>query len=526
MGLDSNGSNTNLLITSSLTALGTDVTIDCAEFASIGFQISGTWVGDIFFFYSMDGSSYDVVSAQPFPDNAGYSPLVQDTSGNGSWRIDTASLNSVQLYMNSYTSGTADVVVNCTPYPVNQAPVRIKTSADEGITLGAKASVSSLPVVIATDQSTLYVNVANGDVASAVPIRDGGNSITVDNGGTFAVQAAATLGAETTKVIGTVNIAASQTIGLAAGAAVIGHVINDASSAVIGHVINDAGSALIGKVGIDQTTPGTTNGVQVNAAIPAGNNNIGDVDVASIAAGDNNIGNIDVVTLPAITIAAAQTLATVTTVSTVSAVTAITNALPAGANTIGALTANQSVNNAQINGVTPLMGNGASGTGAQRVTIADDSTGLVKLATGANTIGALTANQSINNAQVNGGTVVTSVTGVQDVMPRKRNSTTGLSPNYYAARITSKTTTTPTAATAYVSAITFACSAAGTAWTFVIQNKEGTPKILVPSITLTVPVAGPVIMQFAEPILMTSGIDIVTGGTTAGTVDVFMTYWN
>jgi hypothetical protein len=31
-------------------------------------------------------------------------------------------------------------------------------------------------------------------------------------------------------------------------------------------------------------------------ALPAGNNNIGDVDIASIAAGDNNIGNVDVVT--------------------------------------------------------------------------------------------------------------------------------------------------------------------------------------------------------------------------------------
>lgn len=35
-----------------------------------------------------------------------------------------------------------------------------------------------------------------------------------------------------------------------------------AGTNVIGHVINDAGSALIGKVGIDQTTPGTTNLVQ------------------------------------------------------------------------------------------------------------------------------------------------------------------------------------------------------------------------------------------------------------------------
>lgn len=58
-----------------------------------------------------------------------------------------------------------------------------------------------------------------------------------------------------------------------------------------------AGSAIIGNVRIDQTTPGTTNGV-----------------VASIAS--------------------AQTLATVTTVG---AVTAITNALPAGSNTIGAV---------------------------------------------------------------------------------------------------------------------------------------------------------------------------------------------
>lgn len=62
-------------------------------------------------------------------------------------------------------------------------------------------------------------------------------------------------------------------------------------------------------------------------------------------------------------------------------------ALAAGSNVIGALTANQSVNVAQINGVTPLMGNGASGTGAQRVTIANDSTGVVGLNAGSNLAG-------------------------------------------------------------------------------------------------------------------------------------------
>lgn len=45
-----------------------------------------------------------------------------------------------------------------------------------------------------------------------------------------------------------------------------------------------------------------------------------------------------------------------------------------GTTNLVALAANQSVNNAQINGVTPLMGNGVTGTGSQRVTIASDNT--------------------------------------------------------------------------------------------------------------------------------------------------------
>ena len=54
--------------------------------------------------------------------------------------------------------------------------------------------------------------------------------------------------------------------------------------------------------------------------------------------------------------------------------------IPTGSNVIGALTANQSVNVAQINGVAPSMGNGVSGTGVQRVTLASDSTGQVAIA--------------------------------------------------------------------------------------------------------------------------------------------------
>jgi len=71
----------------------------------------------------------------------------------------------------------------------------------------------------------------------------------------------------------------------------------------------------------------------------------------------------------------------------------------AAAQTVG-ITANSSVNIAQMNGVATTMGNGASGTGVQRVTIANDSTGQVKLAAGTAGIGKLTANSGVDIGDV------------------------------------------------------------------------------------------------------------------------------
>lgn len=71
------------------------------------------------------------------------------------------------------------------------------------------------------------------------------------------------------------------------------------------------------------------------------------------------------------------------------------------------IAANSSVNVAQVAGTTTSVNNGTTDAGTTRVTLSSDSTGQVKLATGANTIGALTANQSINTAQINAVTVLT-----------------------------------------------------------------------------------------------------------------------
>lgn len=90
-----------------------------------------------------------------------------------------------------------------------------------------------------------------------------------------------------------------------------------------GSWVLSAGSSIIGKVSIDQSTPGTTNGVQVNAALPAGSNVIGHVI--------NDTGST----------------------------TAVTGTVAA--------------NTAQVNGVTTSTGTGAVGTGTQRVAIGTDT---------------------------------------------------------------------------------------------------------------------------------------------------------
>ena len=163
-------------------------------------------------------------------------------------------------------------------------------------------------------KATAPTAVADGDrvngwftTSGALNIADGGGTITVDNGGTFPVQA--TCASNSGVDIGDV------TVNNASGAAAVnvqdgGNSLTvDGTVAVSSIAAGDnnignvdvvtlpalvAGSAIIGNVRIDQTTPGTTNRVDIGAALPAGANaigklaansgvDIGDVDVTSCA---------------------------------------------------------------------------------------------------------------------------------------------------------------------------------------------------------------------------------------------------
>ncbi len=149
---------------------------------------------------------------------------------------------------------------------------------------------------VKTQVVALDINPAGSETLmnGVMPVNDNGGSLTVD--GTVGVSGTVTVDSELT------------TADLDTGA-------GTDTRAVVGVALAASGGA--------QLLPGdSTNGakVQVAAALPAGTNNIGDVDVLtlpSLPAGTNNIGDVDVLTLPS---------------------------LPAGSNAIGKLAANSGVN--------------------------------------------------------------------------------------------------------------------------------------------------------------------------------------
>lgn len=99
-----------------------------------------------------------------------------------------------------------------------------------------------------------------------------------------------------------------------------------------------------------KVTAVNTDAVTISAALPAGNNNIGDVDVASlpsIPAGTNNIGDVDVLTLPSIP-AGTNNIGDVDVVSLPTAGTATSSNVSGSASNVTLLSSNASRKGATI----------------------------------------------------------------------------------------------------------------------------------------------------------------------------------
>lgn len=253
-------------------------------------------------------------------------------------------------------------------------------------------SAGTMRVILATDQPQLTAKLLVTPDSVALPANQSVNTAQINgvttlmgNGVTgtgsqrvtiasdntaFAVNS--TLTAETTKVIGTVNVAGSQTIAVTQATGTNLHAVLDATSTTAVtqatgtnlHAVLDANSGVdIGKLTANQSV----NVAQVNGVATSTGTGVMGTGVQRVAiASDNDAITVKQATgtnLHAVLDAGAAVVGKV----------GIDQTTPGTTNLV-ALAANQSVNVAQINGVTALMGNGATGTGSQRVTIASDNT--------------------------------------------------------------------------------------------------------------------------------------------------------
>jgi hypothetical protein len=171
--------------------------------------------------------------------------FANETGGN----LASIKTNTDKIPSLGQALGSASVPV---VLPTAQITTLTPPAAITGYSTETTLSAINTKLVSGTDIGDVTINNASG--AAAVNIQDGGNSITVD--GTVAV---------TNAGINTIAGAVSGTemqvdvLTIAAGDNNIGNV--DLASAI------PAGSALIGKVGLDQTTPGTTNKVSLGTDI-------------------------------------------------------------------------------------------------------------------------------------------------------------------------------------------------------------------------------------------------------------------
>ena len=256
----------------------------------------------------------------------------------------------------AFTAGTTQGTPAMGVYQTSPSTISNNTAAAVAIDVNRNQKIVGIGTAGSAAGGILTIQ----GVASMTPVQvsqatAASLNATVVGTGTFAVQAAATLNAETTKVIGVVRTSDGA-----------GNLLTSNSTTPTAHFALDMNvTSILG------TAPTTVGKLDVKGAD-------GDVFVRQ-ATGTNLHMVVD-----------SGTITTVTTVSTVTAVTAITNALPAGTNLMGKVGIDQTtvgttngVSIAQIGANTVLTGNGTSGTGAQRVNISSDNTGIANWGHGA-----------------------------------------------------------------------------------------------------------------------------------------------
>lgn len=474
------------------------------------------------------------------------------TSGQTGPLAQTATTTSPPTYTTAKTNPlSTDIAGNLRVSNLTALPAGSNVIGHVISDIGSTTAVTGNVTVVQGTGSNLHTVIDSGTVSTitnVVHVDDNSGSLTVDNGGTFAVQA--------TVAAGATNIAKAEDVGAADGdvgvpamavrkatpantsgtdgdyemlqmsagrlwtSATIDAALPAGTNAIgklsanSGVDIGDvdvtslpalvAGTALIGKVGIDQTTPGTTNKVSIGTDGTVAVTNL-DVALSTRLKPADTLTAVTTVTSLTQMNGAAIAMGTGTRSAGTQRVTVATDdvvpvtnanldvALSTRLKPADTLTAVTTVTSlTQMNGAAIAMGTGTRSAGTQRVTIATDDVVPVTNAnldvalstrlkpadtlTGVTTVGTVTAVTSITNALPAGTNRIGSVRPVDsadaDLTSAKSTQTSraiGVQPlrdagrthvTYYATGAASGTTTTETAISLTKSSGTSATSAA------------------------------------------------------------------
>ena len=297
VGANSIGSVTNADVTSSGTLAAAAQTVALSVtggMSAASAQVTGTWVGTIQFEGTVDGINWATINGV-FAGTSAPGPTI---TANGIVRFTPAGLTSIRLNMTAFTSGSATITMRAGMGAggtfLNQS-LPIGANAIGTVTVGNASLAVTGTFWQATQPVSGTVTVGNASLAVTGAFFQATQPVS----GTFfqATQPVSIAAMPTTPVTG-VFFQATQPVSIAAlpalttGAAVIGAVTqsgawNVGSITTLPALV--AGAAIVGKVGIDQTTPGTTNlvsigtsgTVAINAALPTGANTIGTVNIAA-----------------------------------------------------------------------------------------------------------------------------------------------------------------------------------------------------------------------------------------------------
>lgn len=314
---------------------------------------AGTWITRI-----TDGANTASVKAASTAAAATDPALVVAISPNNTVPVSLTTLPTLA----AGTNNIGDVDVVSLPGTVAADITAIKTATElfdnainihdavattSGVQISGFASTTAPTAVVAGDSTRIWttlngaVNIADG--GASISIDDGGNSITVD--GTVAVSGSVavtgpltdtqlratalpisaaslplptgaaqetTLSALNTKVPSSLTVKAASTAAAATDPALVvavspNNTIPVSLSSVPSHAVTNAGTFAV-QVTSAPTTAVTGTFWQATQPVSL-------ATLPALPAGTNNIGDVDVLTLPAITIAASQTIGTVTSLN-------------------------------------------------------------------------------------------------------------------------------------------------------------------------------------------------------------------